>query len=190
MDKSEQPYQTLGSELIWSSPWYSLRSDRVRFPDGSLGVYNVVQRGAAVFVVPITMQGDLVLIRNYRYTVDQWLWEIVAGGIPAGGDPLETARQELAEEIGGQAQSIERIGAFHTAPGFCDELSHVTIARGVRLGTPQREASEVMEVHIYTIEQVLGLIRRGEMLDGPSLAALHLALPYLKGGEDAESRHL
>jgi ADP-ribose pyrophosphatase len=177
---SDPPYQTLSSRLLWTSPWYSLREDQVRFPDGSQGVYTVVEKRDAVWVVPALADGRLVLIRNYRYTVGEWLWEVPAGGIEPGIAPQEMARRELAEEVGGQAQSLEEVARFYTMPGIGDEVAHIFLARGVALGEPRHEPSEVMERHAFPLSAVLSMIHRGELADGPSALAVLLCLPHLE----------
>jgi ADP-ribose pyrophosphatase len=169
---SDQPYQTLNSHLIWSSPWYALREDQVRFPDGSEGIYTVIVKRAAVWVLPILADGRVVLIRNYRYTVGTWLWEIPAGGIEPGTSPEEAARAELAEEIGGRGGHLEQIALFYTMPGIGDEVAHIFVARGVDLGEPRHEPSEIMERHIFDWDEVLSMVMRGEVADGPSALAI------------------
>jgi ADP-ribose pyrophosphatase len=178
---SDQPYQTLDSRLIWRSPWYALREDRVRFPDGSEGSYTVIAKRAAVWVLPILADGRVVLIRNYRYTVGTWLWEIPAGGIEPGASPEEAARIELAEEIGGQSGQLEQIALFYTMPGIGDELAHIFVARGVVLGEPRHEPSEVMERHIFSWDDVLSMVMRGEVADGPSALAILVCAAKING---------
>jgi len=178
-----QPYQTLSSRTLWRNPWYSLREDRVRFPDGSEGVYTVVEKRDAVWVMPVLEDGRVVLIRNYRYTVGEWLWELPAGGIEPGALPEETARRELAEEIGGAAATLEEVARFYTMPGIGDETAHIFLAHGVTLGEPHHEPSEVMERHIFPMETVMAMVMRGEMADGPSALAILLCAPRLRVGE-------
>jgi ADP-ribose pyrophosphatase len=89
------------------------------------------------------------------------------------------ARLELAEEIGGTAASLELVAKFYTMPGIGDELAHVYLARGVRLGEQRLEPTEMMERHILPVDEVLGMIHRGEMSDGPSALAILLALPRI-----------
>ncbi len=183
-----QPYQTLDSRVIWSSPWYSLREDRVRFPDGSIGLYTVVDKREAVWIVPMTAAGQLVLIRNYRYTTDEWLWEVPAGGIEPGVPAEEMARRELAEEVGGQAASLAKIASFYTMPGIGNERAHIFLARGVTLGEPHHEPSEVMERHLLPVNVVLEMVTGGALQDGPSALAILLCAPYLQGyGSEAGS---
>ena len=178
MDK--RPYQTLASRVLWSSTWYGLREDVVRFPDGSEGPYTVIDKREAVWIVPVLSDGRFVLIRNYRHTVDQWLWEVPAGGIELGQSAEATARQELAEEIGGKAYLLREITSLFTMPGIGNEVAHIFLAEGVVLGEPHHESSEVMERHIVPREQVIEMIYRGEIQDGPSALAILLCMPHVK----------
>jgi 8-oxo-dGTP pyrophosphatase MutT (NUDIX family) len=176
---SDSPFVTLRSRVIWRSPWYNLRQDDIRLPDGSESVYTVVERQQAVFIVPVLTDGRLALIRNYRYTLGGWLWEVPAGSLQAGERPIEAARRELAEEIGGRTEHLELAASFYTMPGICNELSHVFLAYDVVLSVPQREPSEVMECHIFETETVAKMVMSGELNDGPSALALLLCLPRL-----------
>lgn len=176
---NQEPYQTLSSHVVWQSSWYTLRQHQVRLPDGSNGEYTVVERPGAAWIVPLLADGRMVLIRNYRFTVHEWLWEVPAGGMKAGSTAEETARQELAEEIGGQAANLEQVATFYTAVGMSDEIAHVFLARGVVLGTPHHEPTEIMERHVFPVARVVEMIRRGEMADGPSALAVLLCLPQL-----------
>ncbi len=176
---SDSPFVTLRSRVIWRSPWYNLRQDDIRLPDGSESVYTVVERQQAVFIVPMLTNGCLALIRNYRYTLGGWLWEVPAGSLQAGERPIEAARRELAEEIGGHTEHLELVASFYTMPGICNELSHVFLAYDVVLSVPQREPSEVMECHIFETDMVAKMVMNGELNDGPSALALLLCLPRL-----------
>ncbi len=175
------PIRTLESRVVYrNSPWYALREDRIRLPDGSEGRYIVVTRPGAVWIVPVLADGRMVLIRNYRHTVQGWLWEIPAGGLKDGVPPEEMARRELTEEIGGIAGQLELVTTFYTMPGIGDEVAHVFLARGVTLGEPQREPTEIMERHILPVEEVVTMIYRGEMADGPSALSILLCLSRLQ----------
>jgi ADP-ribose pyrophosphatase len=177
----KKPYQTTSSQIVWSCPWYSVRQDKIITPDGRPGVYNVVMTRPAAWVIPVTDQGEIVLIYTYRYTVDAWCWEIVAGGLEQGKTLWETAVAELREEIGGIATEWRFLGRFYTANGFCDEESHFYLATGVALTAPTaHESTEVLEVHRLPIAEVLRMARAGEITDSPSVTALLLAEPLLR----------
>lgn len=174
------PYQTIASEIVWSCPWYSVRQDQIITPDGRPGVYNTVIIKPAVWVIPVTDAGDIVLIYTYRYTVDEWCWEIVAGGAQEGKTLAETAHQELREEVGGVARSLRHLGRFYTANGICNEEAHYFLAEGVELSQPTaHEPTELIEIHPRPIAEALRMARAGEITDSPSLAALLLAEPLL-----------
>lgn len=175
------PYRTTSAKTVWSCPWYSVRQDGIVTPGGQPGVYNVVTINPAVWVIPVTDAGEIVLIRTYRYPVDDWCWEIVAGGVAEGKTEWETAVAELREEIGGVARAWRYLGRFYTANGFCDEIGHYYLATGVTLSEPTaHEPTEVLEIHPLPIAEVLRLARAGEISDSPSLAALLLAEPLLR----------
>ncbi len=178
--QNHSPYKTINSRIAWSCPWYSVRQDEIITPDGKSGVYNTVTKENAVWIVPVTVAGEIVLIYNYRYTVDDWCWEVPAGGMSHGRSVLETAVAELREEIGGTAAELRPITQFYLSNGFCDEVGHVILATGVKLDhSPQYESTEVMTIHPLPAAEVLRMAHAGEISDGPSALALLLCEPYL-----------
>jgi ADP-ribose pyrophosphatase len=178
--KRPSPFRTLSSRVAWSCPWYEVRQDEIENAEGVRGQYNVVQKAPAVFVVPLTSAGEVVLIDTYRYTVDDWCLEVPAGR-PKPGDSLEDgARAELREEIGGVAQALDYVGWFYSLNGIANEVCHVFVASGVVLGTPEREPFEAIEPRPFELDDALALARRGEIRDGPSALALLLSEPRLR----------
>jgi len=175
------PYQTLSSEIAWSCPWFRVRRDELLFPDGRPGVYNVVEHPGAVWVVPVTTAGEIVLIHNYRYAVDDWCWELPAGGLKPEHTPLVAAQEELREEVGGQASEWQEVNWFYTTNGVSNEKGYVFLATGVTLGEPDPEVAEVMSIHTLPAAQALNMARSGEITDAPSALALLLVEPFLNG---------
>ena len=179
-------YQTVSSSYIWKSKWYNLRQDEIRTPDGGRGTYTVVEHPGAVWVVPVTAEGKVVLEWQYRYTVQDWCWEVPAGGLLPGTTPEEMARQELSEEIGGTAANLQYIGWFYTMNGIGTEVAHVFLATGVELGEAHREPTEIMEIKLVPAAEALRRARAGEISDGPSALALLLCEPYLDEGRETD----
>lgn len=175
-----RPYRTTGSRIVWSSPWYRIRQDDLLLPDGSHGVYNVVEKPPAVWIVPLTTAGEVVLIRNYRYTVDDWCLEVPAGAQQPQQTLAESAAQELLEEVGGIAADLAYIGQFYTANGICNEVSHIFLASGVTLQAPDREPTEVMELRLVSVDEALQLAAANQISDGPSALALLLCAERLR----------
>jgi ADP-ribose pyrophosphatase len=133
-------------------------------------------------VVPVTADGQIVLIRQYRYPIDEWRWELPAGGLHDHDGSLEAlARKELAQEIGASCDEFTYVTWFYGPTSSVSEVCHVLLARGVRLdGATAHEETESIEIHPLPIEQALALARSGAMKDGQSALVLLLCEPYLK----------
>lgn len=174
LSERSSPIKTLSSDIVWSSPWYEVRQDKIKLPDGSPGVYNIVQHAGAVWIIPVTTEGEVVLLRHYRYTVDDWCWEIPAGGLKPGLSLEETALEELQEEIGGTAGALDYVGQFYTSNGISNEIAHIFLASDVQLGEPNHEPAEIIEIHRKPIREVLKMARENKISDGPSALALLL----------------
>lgn len=178
-----KPITTLGSHYIWRSQWYNLRQDEIHLPDDTQATYTLVEHPGSVWIVPVTTDGKIVLIHNYRHTVEEWCWEVPAGGLTLGLPPEETAHHELREEIGGKAQHMRPITRFYTMNGISDEVAYVFLATGVTLGEPEREPTEIMSAHLFSPQEALAMVYRGDISDGPSALCLLLCAQHLTGGE-------
>ena len=141
-------------------------------PDG-----NVVQRdffhydGAAV-VLPVLDDGAIVLIRNYRFAVDEHLYELPAGMLEPPEDPAECAARELIEETGYRAGRIEKLGEFYTGPGTTDENMHAFLATDLTDGQQDLEVYEEIHVEVFPAARVREMVADGTIHDGKTIAAL------------------
>ena len=165
-------WETLDSKYLWRSQWYNLRQDRLRTPEGREFTYTLIDHPGAVWIVPITADGQIALVWQYRYTIADWCYEVPAGGLSPGFTPEEVARRELLEEVGGTASELRYIGQFYTSNGISNEIAYIYLATGVELGETQREATELMEMRLVAVEEALRMAREGEITDGPSALAL------------------
>lgn len=178
----DDPYHTLKSHIAWQNLYYAVREDTVRYPDGSMGSYAVVEKAPAVYIVPLLDVAHMVLIRTYRYPLRRWQWEVPAGAVEPGSGLEEAARAELLQEIGGRAEALLPVGRFATTPGYGVEEAHIFLAYHVTLGLPQPEASEAIERHIVPVKRALHMALYGQMEDGPSSLAVLRCAPYLPDG--------
>lgn len=176
----QRPYTTISRRYLWRSRWYNVRQDRLRGESGDELTYTVVEKPPAVWVVPVTVDGMLVLIDQYRYTVDAWCLEVPAGNIEPGMDAPGMAVRELREEIGGIAQELIPVAEFFSMNGIGDEVAQVFLALGVVLGEPQREATEHIAVRLVPVEEGLAMARGGAIKDGISALAILLSEPVLR----------
>jgi ADP-ribose pyrophosphatase len=178
--QQDEPFQTITTEVVWSCPWYRVRRDEIVLPNGRNGQYYVVEKGPAVWIVPVTAAGDLVLIRSYRHTINDWCWEVPAGSVKEGESAEATAVAELREEVGGTAAELQYVGHFYPANGICDEVGHIFLALGVTLAQPAHEPAEVMYIQPKPIAEVLHMARSGHISDGPSALAVLLCEQQLR----------
>jgi ADP-ribose diphosphatase len=171
----------LSSRRTYSGRVINVDIDTVRFPNGSTGELEIVRHPGASAVIPFLSDpsaGDpqILLIKQYRYAADDFIWEIPAGKLDGDEDPLVCARRELLEETGCSAESIEPLYTFYTTPGFTDELIHTFMATGLTRGTVAHEKDEFMSLETVTLSDALELIRTGELKDAKSaLAILYVA---------------
>jgi 8-oxo-dGTP pyrophosphatase MutT (NUDIX family) len=167
-------WQTRSSRLVYENPWISVREDAITAPGGHDGIYGVVTvRNDAVFVVPMTEQDEVLLVRQYRYTIGRESLEVPAGGCD-GEDPERAAARELLEETGYRATSLTRLGEVFSLNGVSDAPGHVFLARGLTRVTdgPQFVEEGIAEVVAVPWAELLGMVARSEIHDGETLAAL------------------
>jgi ADP-ribose pyrophosphatase len=174
-------WQRLSTTYPFDYHMFRIRQDEVRWPDGKVRPYAYVQATGAVWVVPVTPDHRVILIRQFRYTVDEWCWEVVAGGFhDFQGTPVELAERELAEEIGGSGD-LAYVGSYRAGVSTVDEVCHIVLAHDVRLDRePRREPGEIIEVHPVPLERALEMARNGEMVDGHSALAILRCEPFLR----------
>jgi ADP-ribose pyrophosphatase len=162
-------------EMLVKGKKYSYEKITVRSPAGKVHSREVVRHPGAVIVVPILDDGRIVMIRNYRITVERWLVELCAGTIEHNDPPIQTAKRELIEETGFEAGKIEHLASFYTTPGLTDEMMHAFVACDLKDVGQDLEDDEMIEVVKLTPGEAMGLISSGEMVDAKSMVALYLA---------------
>ena len=151
--------------------------DRV-LPDGSRYRREIIRHTGAVVILPLLRDGRVCLLKNFRPSVDRYLWELPAGTLERGEDPDAAAARELAEETGYRAGKIERVNTFCASPGIMDERMHLYVATDLEAGDPAREVGEVMENHLFTWQEIDRMLRDWEIVDAKSLVSLLWYLRY------------
>ena len=170
-------WQTQSSSIAYENPWILVREDAVTRPDGSDGIYGVIEmRNPAVFIVPLTDDDEVVLVEVERYTTGRVSLEVPAGGSD-GEDLLLAAQRELREETGLVAQSWERIGNPFALNGVCRAPEHMFLARGLSASSEAHEQEEegIVGVRRVPWADALGLVKDGTIVDGETVAALMYA---------------
>jgi ADP-ribose pyrophosphatase len=174
-------WEHLSSEKLMETPYFVLRSDRLRLPDGAIkDPYYVIERPDAAIVFPITEGDEVVLVRQYRAAIDRIELGLPAGLVEEGEEPEKAARRELIEETGYSGSEWESLGAVASSPSLKDNWAHLYLARGVeRLGSPQPDEYERVEVLLVPVGELLQKIASSEIVSSSGVAAILLALNKL-----------
>ncbi len=168
------PWHLEQTRIVAQSPWRDFVIDTVRTHTGERIDYYYLDMPDAAFIVPVTREGDIVLVRQYRHPVRDWVLETPAGAIESGQDPIAVARRELLEEIGGTAAEIRQLGRYRPLAGTVTLWAHIFLALGVELGAMEHEESELIERVMIPHELAFDMVRRGEITEGQSaMAILH-----------------
>lgn len=160
----------------FTSPVNRMRADRLSIPGRGEIQYSYLERGESVIIVPLTVDGQVALIRQYRYPVDEHCLELPAGCCRDQGRASleEVARRELREEIGGTAASLEYISWFYSSSSLSDEVCHIFLARGVVIDTDTSatEPGEHLEVRLVPVAEAVALARGGQVKTGTCALAI------------------
>lgn len=167
------PWTTAATRIVYENAWIRVREDQVIRPDGQPGIYGVVHfRNRAVGVLPVEENGDVWLVGQYRYPLDQYSWEIPEGGCPEGEDLEACARRELEEETGLHVQALEVIASVHLSNSVSDEWGLVYRATGLRQGESKPEGTERLQVRRVPFAEAEAMLARGEITDSLSVIAI------------------
>lgn len=167
------PWTTTSSRTVYENPWIRVREDQVIQPDGKPGIYGVVHfKNKAIGVLPVAENGDIWLVGQHRYPLDQYSWEIPEGGCPEGEDIEACARRELVEETGLTAEQLEPIATLHLSNSVSDEWGVVYRATGLTEGPSQPDGCERLEIRRLSFAEAEAMVARGEITDSLSVLAI------------------
>jgi ADP-ribose pyrophosphatase len=169
---------------VYSGKVINLDVDLVEFPNGTTGELEIFRHPGASAVVPFLSdpKGEdpqVMLIKQYRYAANGYLYEIPAGRLDPGEQPIDCARRELREETGCTAKSMEHLHTMFTTPGFTDEVIHIFMATELVGGDAATEADEFLTVENVTLSRALEMIRKGEIRDGKTVVGLLFAAGFI-----------
>ncbi len=177
---SENPWKTLASKIVYQNPWIKIREDKVLRPDGSEGIYGLMESKDSVMVVVRNDRGELFLIHTFSYPDSSWNWELPGGG--GEGEEAETAsKRELTEETGITANKWTLLGKTRVCNGLMTEKMAVYLAEDLSFGQ-SIEADDkdlISQGQFVSLEEIDEMIERGEINDGQTITGLYLATRFL-----------
>lgn len=177
MSKEENPWVTHSSKEIYDNPWIKLTEHDVTNPGGGRGIYGKVHyKNWALGIIPLDQDQNTWLVGQYRYTLEEYSWEIPMGGGKLDVPLLESAKRELKEETGLTAGKWTELCKIHTSNSVTDETGFAYLAEELTEGETEFEETEDLKVWKLPFEEVITMCERGEITDSLSVAAIyHLA---------------
>lgn len=163
--------ERLTSERVFEGKLLKVRVDRVKLPDGSESIREVVDHPGAVLILPV-IDGEIVFVEQYRYPIERVLLELPAGKLDPGESPEECAKRELKEETGYVAGRLVSLGKVYTTPGFSTEVIHLFLALDLVKGKQNTDFDEFIVVKRIPEGEVLKLLREGGIEDAKTICAL------------------
>ncbi|BBJ28758.1 NUDIX domain-containing protein [Athalassotoga saccharophila] len=167
--------KVLNSSKKFEGKILKLYVDEVELPNGHKSFREVVRHPGASAVIVLLDDGQIVLERQFRYPINEILWEIPAGKLDKDEDPFECAKRELLEETGISALKWQKIGYIYTTPGFSDEKIHLYFASGISNGVRHLDEDEFLEIKYFKTEEVEEMIMKNEITDSKTIAAFFRA---------------
>ena len=172
--------KTMKSEKIYEGKVVNLRIDTVELPDKKYSKREIVEHPGAVGIIPVTDDNCLILVKQFRKPIERFLLEIPAGKLEVNEEPRETANRELKEETGYSSNKMEYLMEFYTSAGFSNEKVYLFLATDLVQGEPCPDSGEFIEVVKISIEDLLKMVDRGEIVDSKTIIGINLADKYIK----------
>ncbi|QRR00006.1 NUDIX domain-containing protein [Dyadobacter sandarakinus] len=178
---TENNWKTLSAETVYENAWLELSHRDVINPSGNKGIYGLVRfKNQAIGVIPIDAEGNVYLVGQFRYAIDEYSWEIPEGGGLLGTDPLLAAKRELKEETGLLAETWTKLARIHTSNSATNEEGFLYIAEGLTQAEAEPEETEVLQIEKVPLAKAVEMVMRSEITDSLSVCAI-LMTARLKG---------
>lgn len=178
---TENNWKTLSSETVYENAWLELSHRDVINPSGNKGIYGLVKfKNQAIGVIPLDGEGNVYLVGQYRYAIDEYSWEIPEGGGALEADPLIAAKRELKEETGLIANKWTKLARIHTSNSATNEEGFLFIAEELTQQDAEPEDTEDLQVRKVSLKEAVDMVMRSEITDSLSVCAI-LMTARLKG---------
>jgi ADP-ribose pyrophosphatase len=177
-----EPYKKLDTQLYCRSRKFSFEINHLQLPNGVEGDWACIRHPGGALAVPVTNEGQLVLVRQYRFAATGRILEFPAGTLEVNEAPAATIRREIEEETGYRAHQWRDLGQFFLAPGYSDEIIYAFLAQDLeKLDTPPaQDDDEDIEIVLMTPAEFEAAVLDGEPIDAKSVTSYFLARPHLK----------
>jgi len=171
-DKMDISEKILKEEERYTGNFLKVANIDVELPDGNLASRDVIRHPGASAILPLTDEGEIILVKQFRTALNKVIIEVPAGKLEKGEEPIVCAKRELEEETGYKAKEFKYLGKICTVPGFCDEIIHLYLATGIYEGVKGGDEDEFTEIIKVSIEEMKEMVKKGEIIDTKSINCL------------------
>jgi ADP-ribose pyrophosphatase len=181
MPLGTEPAKIIQHKLHYQGRKFSFNVDQIELPNGVVGEWESIHHPGGALAIPITPEGKLVLVKQYRFPTQGRILEFPAGTLEVDEDPATTIAREIEEETGYRAGKWQKLGEFFLAPGYCDEIIYAFLAQDLQklAVQPAGDDDEDIEIVLMTPAEFEAAIEAGEPIDAKSIAAYFLARKFL-----------
>ena len=172
---------TVKSDLVYEGRILKVKSDTVKLYNGALAGREVVEHNGGVGIVPVDDDGNVYLVRQFRYPAGESLIAIPAGKLECGDDPFECAVRELSEETGFTAEEYTDLGRFYPSPGYCQEVLYIYLARGLKPGKMHLDENEYLDVLKYPLDEAVQMAMDNRLCDAKTIIGILKAKQIING---------
>lgn len=171
--ENEKPIKRLKRELVYTGSITELYKDTIEDRDGHIQYYDFIKHKGAAAVIPVTDEGKIIMVKQYRNALDRFTIEIPAGGRNTPNEPtIECAARELEEETGYKSDDLELLISIKTTVAFCNELIDVYVAKNLKPSKQKLDEGEYVDVYEYDIEELVQLVYDCTIQDAKTVAAI------------------
>ena len=164
--------KTIGTKDIFKGIIFNVKKDDIELSTGKKSIREVVNHPGGVVIVALTDKNTILLVKQFRYPIQEVLFELPAGKLDWGEEPDSAAKRELEEETGYVAKTWKSLGVVYSSPGFCDETLHLYLATDLEFTKQNPDEGEIIEYFEYNLDVVFNMIKNGEINDAKTLCAL------------------
>lgn len=171
--------KTMKCDRIYEGKILNLRIETVELPDKKYSKREIVEHPNGVAVIPIIDDKSMIMVKQYRKAVEKVMLEIPAGILEVNEEPRDAALRELKEETGYDAEKLKYMMEFYTSPGYCDEKIYLFLAKDLKEGELDLDSEEAVVHEIFSIEELVKMVNRGEIVDSKTIIGINIAKNYL-----------
>lgn len=169
----------IGEKIIFQSKLFTIKNIDLQFPQKTV-TYEIMAKADSCGIIPVTEKGTLILIKEYVYALDEYVYDFPGGRMEQGYSPKEIANKELQEEIGYRANKLDKLAVFTLSPGYLTQKTHLFLAQDLVESKMQGDEEETPTIHQFSFEEVEAMIARGEINEARTIAGFYLAKKFLK----------